>query len=245
MLLLPMEETLRVWTEVNQESIFSDYMVQSQHPNNEIMLQLHTDHFISTLKSATQSQDVKFSLQKKQNIRSLTAVIHILTPSGVTRPISQEIPIELKLAEDITLAEPPALPKPEVNVYLPPIKTLKTIIDKMKSMSDKLCISANMAGDLVLKIETTMVVARTFFHDLVAPKWRDSKDDGASGRTQTGGTDTFLDATIDIHHLVKFLSGNSINPQNVLMSISRDRAVILFMIHESMSLTYFIPVISD
>ena len=38
--------------------------------------------------------------------------------------------------------------------------------------SDKLCISANMAGDLILKIDTTMVVAKTLFHDLHAPKWR-------------------------------------------------------------------------
>ena len=52
----------------------------------------------------------------------------------MTRPITQEIPIDLKLAEDIALAEPPQLPRPEVNVYLPPIRTLKTIIDKMKAM---------------------------------------------------------------------------------------------------------------
>ena len=53
---------------------------------------------------------------------------------GITRPITQEIPIDLKLAEDIALAEPPQLPKPEVNIYLPPIKSLKSIIDKMRSM---------------------------------------------------------------------------------------------------------------
>ena len=139
-------------------------------------------------------------LQKRNNIRYLSITISVvrrccdwlnshaaqLTPSGVTRPITQEIPIDLKLAEDIALAEPPQLPRPEVNVYLPPIKTLKAIIDKMKAMgcevmllwmvvtarSDKLVISANMAGDLVLKIDTTMVVAKTFFHDLHAPKWR-------------------------------------------------------------------------
>ena len=29
-----------------------------------------------------------------------------------------------------------------------------------------------MAGDLLLKIETTMVVTKTYFHDLHAPKWR-------------------------------------------------------------------------
>ena len=32
---------------------------------------------------------------------------------------------------------------------------------------------------------------------------------------------------------------------STLAGISRDRAVILFMIHDSMSLTYYIPVVAD
>jgi HUS1 checkpoint protein len=57
-----------------------------------------------------------------------------LTSAGISRPITQEVPIDIKPAEDISLAEPPQLPKPEVNVYLPPLKTVKNVVDKMKSL---------------------------------------------------------------------------------------------------------------
>ena len=46
----------------------------------------------------------------------------------------------------------------------------------------------------------------------------ESKEDVASGRTQTND-EALLDATIDVHHLAKFLGGNNVNPQNVLMSL--------------------------
>ena len=89
----------------------------------------------------------------------------------MTRPITQEVPIDLKLSDEIALAEPPPLPKPEVNIYLPPIRTVKSIVDKLKGLSDKLVIAANMAGDLILKIETTSVTTKTYFHNLHALRW--------------------------------------------------------------------------
>ena len=73
-ILMPLDEqSVRVWTEVTpvcckcsrldvcvirnvlcaalQESIFTEYVVQSQHENNEILLQLNVEHIISALKS--------------------------------------------------------------------------------------------------------------------------------------------------------------------------------------------------
>ena len=79
-ILLPFEDqSMRIWTEVNQDSIFSAYEVQSQHPNNEVMIGLSVEHLLSALKSAANhSEDVTLQLRKHDNIRYLSFTISLV-----------------------------------------------------------------------------------------------------------------------------------------------------------------------
>jgi len=52
---------------------------------------------------------------------------------------------------------------------MPPLVSVRTIIDRMKSMSNYLTISANYNGEFRLKIETESVSVETYFKDLMAP----------------------------------------------------------------------------
>ena len=57
------------------------------------------------------------------------------------------------------------------------------------------------------------------------------KEDGSQMEATPTATrasdDQFVEATIDIQHLAKFLSGLQVNPQNVLMSLLLfDRAIV-------------------
>jgi len=52
---------------------------------------------------------------------------------------------------------------------MPPLVSVRTIIDRMKSMSNYLTISANYNGEFRLKIETESVLVETYFKDLMAP----------------------------------------------------------------------------
>lgn len=54
--------------------------------------------------------------------------------SGATRPIVQEMPVSIRPAEDIALVEPPALETPDVAIYMPDIKTLRAVVERMKSL---------------------------------------------------------------------------------------------------------------
>jgi len=53
---------------------------------------------------------------------------------------------------------------------MPPLISVRTIIDRMKSMSNYLTISANHNGEFILKIQTESVLVETFFKDLVIPE---------------------------------------------------------------------------
>jgi hypothetical protein len=69
---------------------------------------------------------------------TLCTIVHPRRPqfssSGATRPIVQEMPVSIRPAEDIALVEPPALETPDVAIYMPDIKTLRAVVERMKSL---------------------------------------------------------------------------------------------------------------
>ena len=53
---------------------------------------------------------------------------------------------------------------------MPPLKLLRNVIDRMKNIHDYFIITANMAGELTLKVETDMVSVATFYTNLDHPQ---------------------------------------------------------------------------
>lgn len=49
---------------------------------------------------------------------------------------------------------------------MPPLKHLKNIVERMKSMSHQLIVSANKNGRLILQIKTNTVTISSHFPDL-------------------------------------------------------------------------------
>ena len=54
---------------------------------------------------------------------------------------------------------------------MPPLKTLRNVVDKMKNLSNHVIISANQSGEMKLRIETDLVNVATHFRDLQNPTW--------------------------------------------------------------------------
>jgi hypothetical protein len=60
----------------------------------------------------------------------------------------------------------------QVNIFLPSLKLLRGIVDRMKSMSQHIILSANHEGELHLAIETDNVTVRTVIRELENPSCR-------------------------------------------------------------------------
>ena len=64
----------------------------------------------------------------------------------------------------------PTLPSEDVHIMLPwPTDTLRAVTDRYKSLSDKLFVLANMAGELKLRVESDEVKVETKWTGLVNP----------------------------------------------------------------------------
>jgi Hus1-like protein len=68
-----------------------------------------------------------------------------------------------------TLKEP-TLPPEDVHILLPsPSETLRAVSERYKSLSEKLFVMANMAGELKLRVEAEEVKVETRWTNLVNP----------------------------------------------------------------------------
>ncbi|XP_053217624.1 checkpoint protein HUS1 isoform X2 [Podarcis raffonei] len=103
------------------------------------------------------------------------------------------------------------------------------------SVPDFDVIEANLNGEMNLKIETDLVCVTTHFKDLGNPPW------GSQKSSQERDPETMAEARIDIKRLLQLLAGQQVNPTKALCNIASKRIVHFILLHEDVSLQYFIP----
>ncbi|XP_068863982.1 checkpoint protein HUS1 isoform X3 [Aphelocoma coerulescens] len=129
-----------------------------------------------------------------------------------------------------------------VSIYLPVLKTMKSVVERMKNLSNFIVIEANLSGEMNLKIETDLVSVTTHFKDLGNPPW--ASEDGCQSSAQGRDLESMADACIDIKKLQQLLAGQQVNPTKALCNIVCKRIVHFILLHEEVSLQYFIPAIA-
>ncbi|KAF4801491.1 Checkpoint protein HUS1 [Turdus rufiventris] len=101
-----------------------------------------------------------------------------------------------------------------VSIYLPALKTMKSVVERMKNLSNFIVIEANLSGEMNLKIETDLVSITTHFKDLGNPPW--ASEDECQSNTQDRDLESMAEACIDIKKLQQLLAGQQVNPTKAL-----------------------------
>ncbi|XP_040310964.1 checkpoint protein HUS1 isoform X1 [Herpailurus yagouaroundi] len=227
-----------MWCELEQENFFSEFQMEGvSAENNEIYLELTSENLSRALKTAQNARALKIKLTNK-HFPCLTVSIELLSVSNSSRVVTHDIPIRViprKLWKDL---QEPTVPDADVSIYLPVLKTMKSIVEKMKNISNHLIIEANLNGELNLKIETELVCVTTHFKDLGNPP---SASEDAS---QDRNPEQMAEVRIDIRRLLQFLAGQQVNPTKAVCNIVSNKIVHFDLLHEDVSLQYFIPAFS-
>ncbi|XP_034384449.1 checkpoint protein HUS1 isoform X2 [Cyclopterus lumpus] len=204
-----------MWCELSQANVFDEYQMEGvSSEDNEICLEVTPENLSRALKTVQSAKAVKVKLTKK-HCPCLTIAAEL---DGVC-------------------------PSLQVSVYLPPLKTMKNVVDRMKNLSNFLVMEANLIGEMNLKIETDLVSVTTHFKDLGNPPWGDdaSQDGGPSHSREP---EAMVQARVDIRKLQQFLMGQQVNPSKAMCNIVHERVVHLILLHEDVSLQYFIPAVA-
>ncbi|KAM3929487.1 checkpoint protein HUS1 isoform 2-T2 [Leptodactylus fuscus] len=161
--------------------------------------------------------------------------------SSTSRIVTHDIPVSViprRLWNDF---KEPIVPDFDVSVYLPAIKTMKSVVERMKNLSNFIVIEANRNGEINLKIETDLVFVSTHFKDLGNPPW---VSESSQSDSQERDTDIMSEARVDIKKLLQFLAGQQVNPNKAICNIVHKRMVHFILLHDDVSLQYFIPAVA-
>ncbi|XP_006107503.3 checkpoint protein HUS1, partial [Myotis lucifugus] len=99
-------------------------------------------------------------------------------------------------------------------------------------------IEANLNGDLNLKIESELVCVTTHFKDLGNPP------SASENESEDRSPEQMAEVQVDIRKFLQFLAGQQVNPTRGVCNIVSHKMVHFDLLHEDVSLQYFIPALS-
>ncbi|KAJ3611673.1 hypothetical protein NHX12_021687 [Muraenolepis orangiensis] len=231
-----------MWCELAQANFFEEFQLEGVSVEaNEICLELAPDNLSRAMKTAQNAKAVKIKLTKK-HCPCLTIAAELPTMSSVSRVVTHDIPVDViprRLWNDF---KEPSMPDFDVSIYMPPLKIMKNVVDRMKNLSNFLVIEANMNGEMNLKIETDLVSVTTHFKDLGNPPW--GGDGSQTGAASQRDLETMVQVRVDIRKLQQFLMGQQFNPSKAMCNIVQNTILHLILLYEDVSLQYFIPAVA-
>ncbi|KAJ1906549.1 Checkpoint protein hus1 [Tieghemiomyces parasiticus] len=251
------EGGVQVWSQLAPDHIFSEYHVASAY-NNEINLEVVLDHLLRALKSSTNALSVAMRLTKKEGIPILSIIISNQSRTGKIMSLSQDVPVRALTALQVEHIKEPIVPEPQVNILMPSLSNVRTIVDRMRSISNTLEVSASTNGEFRLKAQSELVEIVTYYKNLLNPELElSSQLDGTDGQESTSGQSSssrgFSSAQVDIRNFIKFLYSHHVAPNNVVCCIIENFALVMHVYVNSSTtsffgqqqfaaLTYYIPV---
>ncbi|XP_069469432.1 checkpoint protein HUS1 isoform X2 [Ambystoma mexicanum] len=231
-----------MWCELSQGNFFDEFQMEGvSAEHNDIYLELMPENLSRALKTAQNAKAVKIKLTNK-HCPCLTLAAELPSLSSSSRIVTHDIPVGViprKLWHDF---REPNVPDFDVSIYLPVLKTMKSIVERMKNLSNFVVIEANRNGQMNLMIETDLVSVTTNFKDLGNPPW--VSDDASQVSTQDRDAEAMAEARVDIRKLLQFLAGQQVNPTKAICNIVNKRMVHFILLHEDVSLQYFIPAVA-
>ncbi|XP_040209257.1 checkpoint protein HUS1 [Rana temporaria] len=231
-----------MWCELCQANFFDEFQMEGvSQEQNEIYLELVPENVSRALKTAQNAKAVKIKLTNK-HCPCLTVAVELPSLSLNSRIVTHDIPVSViprRLWNDF---KEPTVPDFDVSIYLPAIKTMKSVVERMKNLSNFIVIEANRNGEMNLKIETDLVSVSTHFKDLGNPPW--VSDDVSQNSTPERDSDLLSEARVDIKKLLQFLAGQQVNPNKAICNVVHKRMVHFILLHDDATLQYFIPALA-
>ncbi|KAM8967028.1 checkpoint protein HUS1 [Pelodytes ibericus] len=228
-----------MWCELSQGNFFDEYQIEGVSvEHNEIYLQLVPENLSRALKTAQNAKAVKMKLTNK-HFPCATVAVELPSLPNTSRIVTHDLPVRVIPIRQWNDFKDPNIPDFDVSIYLPALKTMKNVVERMKNLSNLMVIEANGNGEINLKIQTDLVSVSTHFKDMGNPPLFSNR--APTVTIQRNEPNKMSEATVDIRKLLQFLAAQQVNPTKAICNIVHKRMVHFLLLHEDVSLQYFIP----
>ncbi|KAG1737146.1 cell cycle checkpoint [Suillus paluster] len=271
------EGGIQVWSVVKVESMFTSYRIQS-NANNEITVTLSAEALLSALRSSSSSassssvaasliptydaDEVVMKLAKKNDQAVLSFEMFGMSRSGRKVRVAHDVRIDvMRPAEGDKLHEP-RCPDPNVHILLPPLQKLRTIVERIRPLSDVLALRANNSGTLQLSISTDTVKLETQWVKCANPSMTKEglvqiDDDAEDNSLDKPDPDKMFCVLVSIRSFLKFLNSHVVSTTTIACTsppaqnrLCHNHCAILYVYIGEIAdaggvLTYYIPTVID
>ncbi|ELU00492.1 hypothetical protein CAPTEDRAFT_167069 [Capitella teleta] len=225
-----------IWCQVSQNHFFDEFNLDGVSAEaNEIYLEVNPDLMVRALRTAQNAKSVKIKLTKK-HMPCLTLEVELPTLAAHSRLVTHDVPVNVIPRRLWDEFEEPELPDFDVTLFMPCVKILRNVVDRMKNLSNFLTISANNSGEMNFGVSTDIATIKTHFKDVGHPNWRETSDRDPK---------EFADARIDIRKLAQFLVGQQLSSVKIICNLVHEHLAHFFIVHDDVSLQYSLPVVNS
>ncbi|KAJ1935229.1 Checkpoint protein hus1 [Linderina pennispora] len=206
------------------------------------------------LKSAQGALRTTLKLTKKQGLPLLSLIIQNQSSTGREMKLSQDVPVRVLTPQQMEAIREPLVPDSQVHIMMPPLNSVRSIAERMKTMGDRVAISANREGEMTIRVTNELVDITTFFRGLENLSYDASQEPSASTTPGRAPGDHFT-AVVDMKNFLRFLQSYHVAPKNIVCCIIEQHAVVFYVYigttgygvgalndQNCGSLTYFVPV---
>jgi hypothetical protein len=123
------------------------------------------EHFLRAIKSCQNAVSVTMKLAKK-GLPVLSLGISNQSRSGKYIHLVQDVPCRVVAPTIAETLSKPVLPRPDVRLKCPSFSILKSMVEKLKTISHDLSLTAKSIGELELKISTESLKIKSTFSEL-------------------------------------------------------------------------------
>ncbi|PVU87459.1 hypothetical protein BB559_006039 [Furculomyces boomerangus] len=205
-----------------QDNIFMDVVIESAN-ENKIFIEIQIENLQRALKSCQGAENVTIRLIKKQK----HPILSFLSRAGRPLLITQDIPIRVLTPAQMNHVKEPILPAAQVCILLPQINSIRSVAERMKTVSDYITISANNSGNMTLRVASEIVEIETYYKQLVNPQLRkSSKDEFENEEEYNEHLTRPFSCSISMKNFIKFLYAHYIVPTSIVCIIIEQHAVI-------------------
>jgi HUS1 checkpoint protein len=195
-------------------------------------------------------------LAKKNEQAVLSFEMYGISRSGRKVRVAHDVRIDVMRPTESDKLHEPRCPDPEVHVLLPPLLKLRTIVERLRPLSDVLALRANNSGILQLSINTDTVKLETQWVKCGNPSiakhgiaQNDEDDDAEDISLDKPDPDKMFCVLVSIRSFLKFLNSHVVSATTILCLCHNHCAILYVYIGEIADaggvLTYYIPTVID
>ncbi|KAI8057965.1 checkpoint protein Hus1/Mec3 [Syncephalis plumigaleata] len=240
---------VQVWAKLPTQAFLAEYQISSMN-RDEIYLELNPDNLYRAIRSTKGSLECGVRLYKPQEGPPVLEfrIVH-QSRTGIRQELMQTVPVRILTPQEMEPLHEPQISEPLVYVMMPPLPVVRAYVDKMRSISDQICIGASMRGQFSLHSALDGADMQTHWNGLINPEIdrSGSQSSTTSMSTLSRNGDDLIEARVRTKDLINFLYSYYVEPVRVVCCIIPDFAVIFYVYmgrnnSEHGSLTYYIPI---